>query len=280
MQKNVLLILNTILIIIIIGIAIVWYYYTKTTSSYETFENDKKIWALSFGGGEGNFHDALSRISNELTELKVFDKIVSIEDNELKSDDVFWNKHANFIENNKRGYGYWIWKPYIIMKTLEKMNEDDILVYLDSGCEIVNDEKSYNKMMNLIDKCDTYSLLYTLTGNKKEKWFDKMDLLNYMNANTDEIKNSIQHQATLIIIKKTKEMTEFTKEWYEIACNYHFIDDSPSRHINDSEFIEHRHDQSIFSLLTKSEKYKNITYTDNNIIYDSFPILLSRKRNG
>ena len=42
------------------------------------------------------------------------------------------------------------------------------------------------------------------------------------------------------------------KEYYEIGSqNYHFIDDSPSIYINFSCFVEHRHDQSIFSLLTK-----------------------------
>jgi len=158
------------------------------------------------------------------------------------------------------------------------MNEDDILVYLDSGCEIIDNENSRNKMMDLIDKCDTYSLLYTLTSHK-ETPYNKKDLLDYMNADNDTI-DSTQHQATVIMIKKTKEMTEFTKEWYAIACNYNLIDDSPSKQQNDVEFIEHRHDQAVFSLLTKSEKYKNITNTDNNIIYDSFPILLSRKRNG
>ena len=52
----------------------------------------------------------------------------------LKKDSEFWVKHGNFIENNKRGYGYWLWKSYIVKKQLELMKEGDILLYADSGC--------------------------------------------------------------------------------------------------------------------------------------------------
>ena len=41
------------------------------------------------------------------------------------------------------------------------------------------------------------------------------------------------------------------KLWYNISLNHHLIDDTPSKSPNFKEFIEHRHDQSIFSLLTK-----------------------------
>jgi hypothetical protein len=59
-------------------------------------------------------------------------------------------------------------------------------------------------------------------------------------------------------------------------CNYHLIDDTPSKSPNFTEFIEHRHDQSILSLLTKlydmniyfckdnyKDDNKNYEYLDN-----------------
>ncbi|TLE03345.1 hypothetical protein [Helicobacter japonicus] len=33
-----------------------------------------------------------------------------------------------------RGFGYWCWKPYIILKTLEQLENNDILLYADIGC--------------------------------------------------------------------------------------------------------------------------------------------------
>ena len=75
--------------------------------------------------------------------------------------------------------------------------------------------------------------------------------------------------------------TEFLTDWYSIACNYHFVDDSPSIHPNDPSFREHRHDQSIFSLLIKSDKYKDTMNKKSNILDKPCdPILISRKRHG
>jgi hypothetical protein len=46
------------------------------------------------------------------------------------------------ILREQRGGGYWIWKPYIIKKHLDKINDNDILIYMDAGCSInINGKK-------------------------------------------------------------------------------------------------------------------------------------------
>ncbi len=83
-----------------------------------------------------NYHDSVERICKQAKKMEVFDEIIGLTEKDLQNDENFWLKHNNFIESNLKGYGYWIWKPYIIMKTLEKMNNNDILLYLDCGCEL------------------------------------------------------------------------------------------------------------------------------------------------
>lgn len=234
--------------------------------------SQKKI-AISFGGGGDNYISSVNRIHTELSGLNIFDLIIKYTDTELKKDELFWKKNGEFILQNNRGYGYWLWKPYIILKTLNTMDNGDILLYLDSGCEIIADEKSSEEMSNLLDKCNNNELLYTLTG-QIEKKYNKMDLLKYMDMDNNTIKNSEQSQATIIFIKKNDKTYKLIEEWYTIACNYHFIDDSNSIEQNDSSFIEHRHDQSIFSLLTKKYSFNN----NENKLYDFSPIRISRKR--
>ena len=41
------------------------------------------------------------------------------------------------------------------------------------------------------------------------------------------------------------------KLWYETCCKYHLLNDKHSISPNYDEFIEHRHDQSIFSVIRK-----------------------------
>lgn len=284
MKINYKIIIYLLLLIILIPSIIYFFHfiYSKSFNSKtfkETLDTSQKKIAISFSGGGSNYYDALNRISKELTQLNTFDEIIKIKDNDLKKDVEFWKIHGDFITNNKRGYGYWLWKPYIILKQLNNMNENDILVYLDSGCEVINDDTSFKNMNNLFDKCDEYTILYTLTSHDEKK-YNKMDLIDNLNLNNDKIKNSGMIQGAVIFIKKNNTTMEFVKEWYALSCNYHFIDDSPSILKNDDTFVEHRHDQAIFSLLLKTDKYKDTLYTDNNLLYDTSPIQISRKRNG
>ncbi len=73
----------------------------------------------------------------------LFNKIYSFTEQDLINDSDFWNKHKDFILKNKRGYGYWVWKPYLISKILKEINDNDILLYLDAGCELNVNGKDY-----------------------------------------------------------------------------------------------------------------------------------------
>ena len=83
---------------------------------------------LIFGGPTIEYHNCVDRLCNEC-------KITGKTEIDLKKDTLFWNQHGDFINKNSKGYGYWIWKSYIIFKYVqEEMNEDDILLYMDAGC--------------------------------------------------------------------------------------------------------------------------------------------------
>jgi len=268
--KNILILIIILLIIILLILL--------TTNTIEYFESKQKIWAMTFGGGEKNYYDATNRLTNELNKTNIFNKIVTYSDIDLKNDTNFWNTHGEFIENNKRGYGYWLWKPYLIMKILEQMDENDILFHLDAGCEITDySENAIELLKKTIENCNKHNMLYTNTWCK-ESLYTKMDIFKYMNLIDKNVMNSHQHQATYIIVKKNNITVDFMKDWYNISCNYNLINDDPSFLPNDKLFIDNRHTQSTFSLLIKSDKYKELN-TKNNTI-DSYPVLLSRKRSG
>ena len=57
----------------------------------------------------------------------------------LKNWRLYYRLHVPRIRPRWRGAGYWIWKSYIIRKTLEEINDGDILIYADGGSVYVND---------------------------------------------------------------------------------------------------------------------------------------------
>lgn len=250
-----------------------------------------KIYFLSFGGPSNDYHDAVERICKQAESFELFDKIIGLTETDLQNDEEFWTKHKDFITSNPRGYGYWLWKPYIIKKTLESMDRDDILLYADCGCEL--NYMGKNKLFDFIELVKIKNIIGTSAGSSDYN-FTKMDLTKYlqMENNIDLLK--IRHmQATTLMMVKNDLIIKLINEYYEIGSNnYHFIDDTPSIETNTCDFIEHRHDQSIFSLLVK--KYGLLNYdlnpTDwgyglpakNNYLIDGiqYPIWTCRNRTG
>jgi hypothetical protein len=79
----------------------------------------------------------------------------------------------------------------------------------------------------------------------------------------DKYLNTPQHQGGTILFNICNKTRTLVNEWYELSSDYHNIDDSPSISENLNSFVEHRHDQSIFSLLTKKHNlFSNKTLFD------------------
>ena len=227
---------------------------------------------ITFGGGGHNYIQAGERLIHQEENTYLFDELILYTDHYLKSDTSFWNKHGEFIENNKRGYGYWIWKPYIIKKTMEKMQDGDILLYLDSGCEI--DIRKTNVIRDYFDLA--YNEYIIGTHIAIENGFNKMDTLLYIDAIDDNFLNTPQNQAGALLFYVCDKTRVLVNEWYDICCYYHMIDDTESLNKNLDSFVEHRHDQSVFSLLTK--KYG--VFSNKYSLFNCIEYVRNKSRNS
>ena len=84
--------------------------------------------------------------------------------------------------------------------------------------------------------------------------------MNYNNILLDQISAAV---LLIIINNRTRNLIN---EWvYYCTSNYHNIDDSPSINQNYINFIDHRHDQSVYSILA----YKYNIYVHKNE-FDTF----------
>jgi hypothetical protein len=218
---------------------------------------------ITFGAGSKNYIEAGSRLCTQAKNIGLFNKITLFTGEYLQQDIEFWGRHSEFIMKNNKGYGYWLWKPYIIKKTIETLNDGDILLYLDSGCEININKR--NEMLNYFNIIKTEHIITAFTYT--EKHWNKMDLILYLNANSKEYTDTPQRQAGALLFYVCDKTRRIINEWYDTACNYHLIDDSPSVSKNYDGFKEHRHDQSIFSLLTKKYNIKNTLNIESIIEY-------------
>lgn len=182
------------------------------------------------------------------------DKVFSYSEKDIDTD----FKHKNYaILSQKRGNGYWLWKPYIILRSLEQVKEGDFIVYLDSGAFYINDVRILIREM----ENDNQSIM-SFEIPFKESWYTKRDTFIALGCDTEEFTSTNQRMATMIIFKKNEFTVDFVKEWITFGEQEHIITDKKNvlGKNNYRGFREHRHDQSIFSLLAK--KYKLKSYRD------------------
>ena len=214
---------------------------------------------ITFGAGGEHYIQAGYRLLKQAYNTRLFHDYALYTNEYLESQPDFWEKHSTFIKNNPRGFGYWLWKPYIIQTAMSQMADGDVLMYLDCGCEI--DVRKTEAIREFIYYAQTEPAPIIGSFAFSEIIWTKQDLVERIGVNILEESNSIQYEAGILLIRVCEQTRKLVDEWYTIGCDYHYIDDSPSQSTDPPEFIEHRHDQSIFSLLAK--KYK--LYSTRNL---------------
>jgi hypothetical protein len=169
-----------------------------------------------------------------------------------------WLVTTNFYKENQevldlpRGGGYWLWKPFIILDSLNKMNDNDLLFYLDSGDEFSD---GLAKFLNNYFSNNYIDSLLTFGGTNKQKWYTKRDTFILMNCDTKEYHNHIQLEAGVICLKKTDKIIKLVSEWLSYCSNKNIITDIENiTGPNLDGFKDHRHDQSVLTNL--AIKYK------------------------
>ena len=237
-----------------------------------------KKYFLTFGGNGPNFHNAVKRICAEAQEFSLFHEILGLTEKDLQNSTEFWQKHANFLNKNRKGYGYWIWKSYLVKKQLEKMEYGDLLLYADSGCVLnIKGKDRLNEYFTMAQQ--SANGIFSFQLDKKEAQYSKMDLFHHFNClnfiETEQLVGGI------FIIRKCDESINLVNKWYDACCIYKLIDDSPSKIPNDASFKEHRHDQSVWSIIRKQSNgiiIRDETYFKPWDLGDKFPILAMRQK--
>jgi hypothetical protein len=238
------------------------------------------VYFASFGGPSASYHSALQRICSEAKQFQLFTKILGYTDIYLKNDTEFWSQHGEFVSSNSRGYGYWLWKSYLIKKLLTTINDGDVIVYADAGCTMNLQGKS--RLLEYIDMCKTHeSGIVSFQLTHLEKCWTKGDISQYLGASQNDLSTG-QLVGGIFILRKCKNTVDLVNKWYVTGSKYNLIDDSPSIVTNDHEFKENRHDQSIWSILRK--QCDSVILQDETYFLDwnrdgiKYPIWATRKR--
>jgi hypothetical protein len=160
---------------------------------------------------------------------------------------------------------------YAIWVAMASLDDGDLLVYMDSDFELTNDPL---KLLCLGINSPTGIVPFLLPrGCCKEKEYTKRDAFVLVgghhspnsphSGDTRQAADTTQHMGGFWVFRKTRESVAFVREWLELVQDPRVVTDDESVLGPEYEaFKEHRHDQSVSSLLVKQWGLKPYTPPD------------------
>lgn len=190
------------------------------------------------------------RISRQAAAMKVFAACFPWDERDF--DEEFLGRVGGFIASNPKGYGYWVWKPYILMRTLSLIPEGAFLLYTDAGCSL--SRHGVPRLLDylaMLESAGRDVLAFQMDLLPEGHW-TKMDVCTRLGYTTPAELETGQCMATAMVIRNSTGGRGFVKRWASLVeGDTSLIDDTPSEIPNAPGFIQHRHDQSVFSILAK-----------------------------
>ena len=112
-------------------------------------------------------------------------------------------------------------------------------------------DNNVSPLLNLCAGSDKGIVSFHLAGGHTEGEYTRRHVMQALEMESEDIRVSPQRMASFSIFRKCSESLAFLNEWLDFCCRPDLITDLPSETPDFDEFKDHRHDQSLFSLLLK-----------------------------
>ena len=171
-------------------------------------------------------------------ECRAFDRSVM--------DAEFQARHERIL-STPRGAGLWLWKPYIINKTLNELRDGEYLIYADAGIYFVGPVHSALLHMETHDSV-YHGVLISIGGHPMFRWC-KRDAFVRQRCDTERCHNAPQVDGAFSFWRKGPHALRVANAWLSDALDYASISDAANTEglPNLEGFVDHRHDQAVLT---------------------------------
>jgi hypothetical protein len=211
-----------------------------------------KTWLISYAS-DGVFIQNQNNLNMSASMYQAFDVVISYQPHHI--DPEYFKKHRKIL-SQPRGVGYWLWKPYIILKTLEMMPENDVLFYADRSAVFRED------IYKVLDQAKKHDITLFSGFHNVRRYTKKIVIDKIMNGN-ESVRDKAQLEGAFLLLRNNFKTREFIKEWQKYCEDLDLLTDVLSEN-EYPDFIDHRHDQAILTALyyKSPEQYNLYDYKD------------------
>ena len=216
--------------------------------------------AVVLGAGSRAWEISAVRLNSELSQcehISQIDLYTSTKVQQEPSD--FWESHGDFVLANKRGFGCWLWKPYILLNALDNLGPvEQGVLYIDAGCSInIKSAAARARFRDYIEVSNkSGGLFFELKGENSHKSYTKRGVLAALGSRDLEDKNLVT--AGVFFLSNSPEARRFLRRWIELMTmdDYGNLVDPAKDELQEPDFIAHRHDQSLMSIALVDFKFE------------------------
>jgi hypothetical protein len=150
----------------------------------------------------------------------------------------------------KTGFGYFVWKPWVVSTAISQLNDGDILLYVDGRSGLRNPGQPIKWLDAFVQ--DTRCDLAAWQMSHLESLWSTGDLIDSLEMSDEAALQVGQYAATFHAWRINERTRGLAESWYQFMMdNFQLCRNEPSLRPNHAEFRENRHDQSVFSLMLK-----------------------------
>jgi hypothetical protein len=171
-------------------------------------------------------------------EAKLFDLFTTINCWNEGNIPEFIGKHQNhFVQFKKRGFGLWMWKPYIILKKISQIKDGEYLLYIDAGSHLnINGKKKFLQYLELLKDDKNHVIAWQTNQNYKGKFYVKADCVYAYFPQFYE-HDFTTYYAGALLLKKSAFTQRLIQDWLALCEKTNFLDPSSSQTYPDPPFF-------------------------------------------
>lgn len=246
---------------------------------------------LTFADGSISMKAAGRRLSRQAETSGLFKSVQCWNMEIIKQRDItFYELILPYIKSNPQGLGNWVWKPKVLLLRMLEIPLGEVLVMLDAGCQLNLDSLAEDRWGEYLKLVELHQGLFMQLQNGQfgiddlsDNAWTKIEVLDLLDQEK-KLRHSGQIQSGIILIKNTKENQDFVADWLASCIHNSFSLLNAETTDSRAEYISHRWEQSILSLMVKQKAYAYIpdeTYFAPNWYSGiSYPIWAMRNRTG
>lgn len=218
-----------------------------------------RVHLISFAAGSLRWNLAGKRLAKEARRTGRFASVRVYDERSLYSEiPTFGIENPELGANKVRGWGFWLWRPYLLRLWLQRLRANDVVVFLDAGCQINWNPASEHRFDNYLEQVSTFGSVAMYINQSLSTWC-KSDTLHAFGL-LRSAPSIMLLEPGVLLLRNTGRNLALMDAWIKWgrADDYHHIDDSPSKAVNSIHFREHRHDQALLTCLNENFRLNSI----------------------